>query len=84
MRVSNLTGGRYRGRHRKPRPLGMVRAARAGVLMACAGLFVCWPQASWADHSGTVAAHSARAHAVVTSHVTVQRRPGLFGQLLHR
>jgi hypothetical protein len=62
----------------------MVRAARAGVLMACAGLFVCWPQASWADHGGTVAAHSTRAHAIVTSHVTVQRWPGPFGRMLHR
>jgi hypothetical protein len=62
----------------------MVRAARAGVLMACAGLFVCWPQASWADHGGTVTAHSTRAHAIVTSHVTVQRRPGMFGKMLHR
>jgi len=72
MRARDASGGRYRGRHRKPRALGKVRSGiRAGVMMACAGLFVCWPQPSWADHADTFATqarvHSVRAHSVRAS-----------------
>jgi hypothetical protein len=54
-------------------------------MMACAGLFVCWPQPSWADHADTVAAHHAtHIRTTMTSRVRVQSRPGPFGTMLHR
>jgi hypothetical protein len=86
MRGRDATGGRYRGRHRKRRTPGRVRGGvRAGVMMVCAGLFVCLPQPSWADHADTVAAHHAtHARATKTSRVRVQSRPGPFGTMAHR
>jgi len=62
--------GRYRGRHRKPSGFDRVRGGlRAGVMVAFAGIFVCWPQPSWADHAGVAVTHAARAH-VTRAHVT--------------
>jgi len=65
------TGGRYRGRHRKPRAQTRLRTGiRVAVTTACAARLVCLPQPSWADRAGTVATHTA-----VTSHVTVRSLP---------
>jgi hypothetical protein len=69
------TGGRYRGQHRKRRTLARVRGGvRAGIMMACAGLFVCWPQPSWADHADTVAAHHATHSRATHSRATMTSR----------
>jgi hypothetical protein len=48
------------------------------VTVACAALFVCLPQSSWANRAsaGTVAAHAATA-----SQVTVRSLPGRLGLL---
>jgi len=49
----------YRGRHRKPGAhLGLGTGTKIAVTLACAALFVCLPQPSWADHAGTVAART--------------------------
>ena len=64
--------GRYRGRHRKAgAQVGLGTGVRVAVTVACAALFVCLPQPSWADRAsaGTVAAHT------TTSQVTVRSLP---------
>ena len=64
---------RYRGRHRKAgAQIGLGTGVRVAVTVACAALFVCLPQPSWANRAsaGTVAAHDA------TSQVTVRSLPG--------
>ena len=64
---------RYRGRHRKARAkIGLGTGIRVAVTVACAALFVCLPQPSWANRAsaGTVAAHA------TTSQVTVPSLPG--------
>ena len=51
---------RYRGRHRKAGPrIGFGTGVRVAATVACAALFVCLPQPSWANRAsaGTVAAH---------------------------
>jgi len=63
---------RYRGRHRRAGArIGLGTGVRAAVTVACAALFVCLPQPSWANHASasTVAAHAA------TSRVTVRSLP---------
>ena len=70
---------RYRGRHRKAG--GRIRLGtgiRVAVTIACAALFVCLPQPSWANRAsaGTVAARAATA-----SQVTVRSLPGRLGLL---
>jgi hypothetical protein len=63
--------GRYRGRHRKAGPqIRLGTGIRVAVTVACAALFVCLPQPSWAARTGagTVAAHvSAASRVTVTS-----------------
>ncbi len=64
---------RYRGRHRKAGPrIGFGTGVRVAATVACAALFVCLPQPSWANRAsaGTAAAHAA------TSRVTVRSLPG--------
>jgi len=64
---------RYRGRHRKAgAQFGLGTGVRVTVTVACAALFVCLPQPSWANRAsaGTVAAHA------TTSQVTVRSLPG--------
>jgi hypothetical protein len=64
---------RYRGRHRKAgTQIGLGTGTRVAVTVACAALFVCLPQPSWANRAsaGTVAAHT------TTSQVTVRSLPG--------
>ena len=64
---------RYRGRHRKAgAQVGLGTGVRVAVTVACAALFVCLPQPSWANRAsaGTVAAHT------TTSQVTVRSLPG--------
>jgi hypothetical protein len=65
---------RYRGRHRKAGArVGFGTGVRVAATVACAALFVCLPQPSWAARtgSGTVAAHVSTA-----GQVTVQSLPG--------
>jgi len=65
---------RYRGRHRKAgRQIGLGTGVRVAAVIACAALFVCLPQPSWADRAGQGAG---AAHAATTSQVTVQSLPG--------
>jgi hypothetical protein len=65
---------RYRGRHRRARAqIGLGTGVRVAVTVACAALFVCLPQPSWADRSGASAAH-----AMTASQVTVKGLPGPF------
>ena len=64
---------RYRGRHRRAGAgIGFGTGVRVAATVACAALFVCLPQPSWADRAsaGTVAAHT------TTSQVTVRSLPG--------
>jgi hypothetical protein len=68
---------RYRGRHRKAgAQIGFGTGVRVAATVACAALFVCLPQPSWASRAdanasaGTAAAHAA------TSRVTVRSLPG--------
>jgi hypothetical protein len=70
---------RYRGRHRKAGgQIGLGTGIRVAVTIACAALFVCLPQPSWASRAGTGAGAGA-AHATAASRVTVQSLPGPFG-----
>ncbi len=65
---------RYRGRHRKTgTQIGFGTGVRVAVTVACAALFVCLPQPSWANRAsaGTVAAH-----ATTAGQVTVRSLPG--------
>ena len=63
---------RYRGRHRKAGPqIRLGTGVRVAATVACAALFVCLPQPSWAARSGTVAAHLRAA-----GQVTVTSLPG--------
>ena len=63
---------RYRGRHRKAGPrIRLGTGVRVAVTVACAALFVCLPQSSWAARTGTVAAHVSTA-----GQVTVKSLPG--------
>jgi hypothetical protein len=72
---------RYRGRHRKAGArIGFGTGVRVAATVACAALFVCLPQPSWANRAsaGTVAgtvAGTGTAHAT-TSQVTVRSLPG--------
>ena len=62
---------RYRGRHRKAGPqFRLGTGARVVVTVACAALFVCLPQPSWAARTGTVA------HVSTSGQVTVKSLPG--------
>ena len=70
---------RYRGRHRKAgTQTGLGTGTRVAVTVACAALFVCLPQPSWAHRAsaGTVAAQ-----ATTASPVTVRSLPGRLGLL---
>ncbi len=65
---------RYRGRHRKAGPrIRLGTGVRAAVTVACAALFVCLPQPSWAARTGT---GTVAAHASTAGQVTVQSLPG--------
>jgi hypothetical protein len=65
---------RYRGRHRKASAhISRGTGIRVAVTVACAALFVCLPQPSWADRTGAVAAHSTAA-----AQVMVKSLPGPF------
>jgi hypothetical protein len=65
---------RYRGRHRKASArISRGTGIRVAVTVACAALFVCLPQPSWADRTGAVAAHS-----TASAQVMVKRLPGPF------
>jgi hypothetical protein len=67
---------RYRGRHRKGRAqIRLGTGIRVAVTVACAALFVCLPQPSWADRAGAGTGLSA-AHATAASQVTVKSLPG--------
>ncbi len=67
---------RYRGRHRKDGPqIGLGTAAGVAVTVACAALFVCLPQPSWAGRTNASAATIA-AHVTATSQATVRSLPG--------
>jgi hypothetical protein len=62
---------RYRGRHRKAgAQVGLGTGVRVAVTVACAALFVCLPQPSWAARTGTVA------HVSTAGQVTVKSLPG--------
>ena len=62
---------RYRGRHRKAGPrIRLGTGVRVAVTVACAALFVCLPQPSWAARTGTVA------HVSTAGQVTVKSLPG--------
>jgi hypothetical protein len=66
---------RYRGRHRKAGgQIGFGTGIRVAVTIACAALFVCLPQPSWASRAGAGAAP-----ATAAGRVTVQSLPGPFG-----
>jgi hypothetical protein len=66
---------RYRGRHRKASArISRGTGIRVAVAVACAALFVCLPQPSWADRTGAVAAHS-----TASAQVMVKSLPGPFG-----
>jgi hypothetical protein len=70
---------RYRGRHRKARgQIGLGTGIRVAVTIACAALFVCLPQPSWASRAGTATGTGA-VHATAASRVTVQSLPGPSG-----
>ena len=61
---------RYRGRHRKAGgQIGLGTGVRVAAVVACAALFVCLPQPSWADRAGMGAG---AAHATAQSLVTAQ------------
>jgi hypothetical protein len=65
---------RYRGRHRKAGArISRGTGIRVAVTVACAALFVCLPQPSWADRTGAVAAHS-----TASAQVMVKSLPGPF------
>jgi hypothetical protein len=65
---------RYRGRHRKASArISRGTGIRVAVTVACAALFVCLPQPSWADRTGAVAAHS-----TASAQVMVKSLPGPF------
>jgi hypothetical protein len=65
---------RYRGRHRKANVhVSRGTGIRVAVTVACAALFVCLPQPSWASRTGAVATQSAAA-----AQVTVKSLPGPF------
>jgi hypothetical protein len=65
---------RYRGRHRKDSArISRGTGVRVAVTVACAALFVCLPQPSWASRTGAVATHSTAA-----AQVTVKSLPGPF------
>jgi len=67
---------RYRGRHRKDGPqIGLGTAAGVAVTVACAALFVCLPQPSWAGRTSASAATIA-AHVTAASQATVRSLPG--------
>jgi hypothetical protein len=69
---------RYRGRHRKARArIGLGTGIRVAVTVACAALFVCLPQPSWADRAGGGTVTGA-ARATAASQVTVKSLPGPF------
>lgn len=68
---------RYRGRHRKAGgQIGLGTGIRVAVTIACAALFVCLPQPSWASRVGS---GTGAAHATAASQVTVQSLPGPSG-----
>jgi hypothetical protein len=71
---------RYRGRHRKASArMSRGTGVRVAVTVACAALFVCLPQPSWADRTGAVAAHStAAAQMTAAAQVMVKSLPGPF------
>jgi hypothetical protein len=65
---------RYRGRHRKAGArISRGTGIRVAVTVACAALFVCLPQPSWADRTGAVA------HSTASAQVMVKSLPGPFG-----
>jgi hypothetical protein len=72
---------RYRGRHRKTGgQIGLGTGIRVAVTIACAALFACLPQPSWASRADAGAGTGA-AHAAAASRVTVQSLPGPFGPI---
>ena len=65
---------RYRGRHRKAGPqIRLGTGIRVAVTVACAALFVCLPQPSWAARTGT---GTVAAHVSTAGQVTVKSLPG--------
>jgi len=65
---------RYRGRHRKAGPrIRLGTGVRVAATVACAALFVCLPQPSWAARTGT---GTVAAHVSTAGQVTVQSLPG--------
>ena len=72
---------RYRGRHRKAGgQIGLGTGIRVAVTIACAALFVCLPQPSWASRADAGTGAGA-AHATAESGVTVRSLPGPFGPI---
>jgi hypothetical protein len=71
---------RYRGRHRKASArISRGTGVRVVVTVACAALFVCLPQPSWADRTGAVAAHSTAGGQVkAAGQVMIKSLPGPF------